>query len=122
MVIDVETRFQRDAVEELRHVLDGVDGHPDPARLAGGQRVVRVVPDLRGEIEGDAQPAHALVQQIPVAPVGFGGRAESGILPHRPETSSIHRLVDASGERVVTGGPELVGGVPALEILGRSQL
>ena len=51
---------ERDAVEQLRHVLDRVDGHADAADLAGGQRVVGVVAHLRRQVEGDAQAVDPL--------------------------------------------------------------
>ena len=90
---------ERDAVEQRRHVLDRVDGDADAADFAGGQRVVGVVAHLRRQIEGDAQAADALVEQIPVARVGFRGGAEAGVLPHRPQPAAVHRRLDAARER-----------------------
>ena len=58
MVIDVDTRAERNLVEERRHVLDRVDGHADLADLAGRQRMVGVVSDLRRQVERDAETAH----------------------------------------------------------------
>ena len=69
--------IERDAVEQGRHVLDRVDRHADPADLAGGQRVVRVVADLRRQVEGDAQARDALREQVAVSPVRLGGGSRS---------------------------------------------
>ena len=76
---------ERDAVEQRRHVVDRVDGDADATDLARGQRVVRVVADLGRQVEGDAEAAHALGQQVAVALVGFRRGPEPGVLPHRPE-------------------------------------
>ena len=121
IVIDVETRSSGMASNSWAMSSDGVDGHSDASRLAGGQRVVGVVADLRRQVEGDAETTDPLVQEIPVTPVGLLGRPEPGILPHGPEAPPVHGLVDASGERIVARGAELLGGVPALEILGSAQ-
>ena len=90
---------ERDAVEERRHVLDRVDRDADAADLAGGHRMVGVVAHLRRQVERDAQAADALREQVPVARVRFGGRAEAGILAHRPQPAAVHRRLDAAGVR-----------------------
>src|SRR5690606_2590814 len=43
---------QRDAVEELAHVVDRVDRHPGHAYVAGDARVVGVVAAVGGQVEG----------------------------------------------------------------------
>ena len=91
--------IERDAVEQRRHVLDRVDRDADPADFARGERMVRVVAHLRRQIEGDAQAADALREQIAVARVRFGGGAEPGVLPHRPQPAAVHRRLDAARER-----------------------
>ena len=68
---------ERDIREQGVHVLDRVDRHADPADLAGRERVIRVVADLRRQIEGHAQPHHPLRQQISVSPIRFGGGPEA---------------------------------------------
>ena len=90
---------ERDAVEQRRHVLDRVDRDADAADFARGQRVVGVVAHLRRQVEGDAQAADALREQVPVARVRFGRRAEPGVLPHRPQPAAVHRRLDAARER-----------------------
>ena len=57
IVIDVVTVPERQAVEQRRHVLDRVDRDADASDFAGGERVVRVVAHLRGQVERDAQAA-----------------------------------------------------------------
>ena len=68
---------ERDAVEQRRHVVERVDRDADPADLAGGQRMVGVVAHLCRQIEGHAQAADALREQIAVAGVGLVGRCRS---------------------------------------------
>jgi len=46
---------QRDAVEQLPHVQDGVDGHAGHADVTGHARVVGVVAAVGGQVEGDRQ-------------------------------------------------------------------
>ena len=89
---------ERNAVEERVHVFDRIDRHTDATNLAGGQRMVRVVPHLCRQIEGDAQAADALRQQVAIAAIGFLRRREPVVLPHRPEPASVHRWLDAASE------------------------
>ena len=89
------------------HVLDRVDRDADLADFACGERVIGVVAHLRRQIEGDAQSVHALREQIPVARVRFGGRAEPGVLAHRPQPAAVHRRLDAARERKFAGKAEL---------------
>ena len=99
MVIDVETPAERDPGEQLVHVRQGIDGHADPADLALGQGMVGVVAHLGREVEGDAQAADSLAQEVVVAPVGLGRGAKTGVLAHGPEPSPVHRRLDATGKR-----------------------
>ena len=108
--------IERNAVEQLRHVVERVDGDADAPDFAGGQRVVRVVAHLRGQIERDAQSGHALRQQVPVPLIRLGGGAEPGVLPHRPEPAAIHRRLDATRERKLAGLAEVPIGIPVGEI------
>ena len=110
--------IERDPVEERGHVVDRSDRHADASDLAGGQRVVRVVPDLRRQIERDAEAADALRQQIPIARVRFLGRCEARVLPHRPQPAAIHGRVDPARERELSGEAKLGFRRPARQILG----
>jgi hypothetical protein len=70
-----------------------------------------------GEVEGDAQAAHALIEQVPVPAIGLGRRPEPRVLPHRPEASAVHGRLDAAREREHAGIRELAVRVPAAEVL-----
>jgi hypothetical protein len=59
--------IEGNGVEERLHVLERIDGNPDPAHFAHGVRVVGVVADLRGQVEGYGKPHGALREQISVA-------------------------------------------------------
>ena len=113
--------LQVDAVEQPHHVFDGVDGHAHLADFAHGQRVVGVQPDLRRQIEGDAQAGGALAQQIFVAAVRLVGVAHAGVLPHGPQAAAIHGGLHAAGVGKLSGIAELAVVVPAFQIGGRVQ-
>ena len=119
IVIDVETLAERDAGEELFHVGQRIDRDADPSHFSLGERVVGVVAHLGRQIERDAQPGDALAEQISIAPVRFRGRAESRILPHRPQPAAIHRRLDAAGERESTREGEIAGEIPPRKIVRR---
>ena len=112
--------IERDAVEQRRHVLDRVDRHADAADLAGGERVIGVVADLRRQIEGDAQAADALREQVAIAAVRLRGRPEARVLAHRPEPAAIHGRLDAAGVRELARHPEVAGRVEVGQV-GRGQ-
>ena len=119
IVIDVVIVPSGRPSNERRHVLDRVDGDAHASDFARGERVVRVVTHLRGEIERDAQARDALCEQIPVAPVRFLCRPKPGVLPHRPQASPIHGRLDAARERERPRLAERVRRRPAAEIAGR---
>jgi hypothetical protein len=93
---------ERNAVEELLHVLEAADRDAHAAHLACRPRVVGVVSDLRGQIERDRKPAGALPEQVAVAAVRLGGAPEAGVLPHRPEPPPVTGRVEAARERKAT--------------------
>ena len=84
MVIEVFVVGERDAVEEGPHVAEVRHRHADPADLAGGQLVVRVVAGLGGQVEGDRQAGLALGQVAAEQRVGRGGRGVAGVGAHHP--------------------------------------
>ena len=94
--------FEQDA--EVAH---GIDGHAHLAHLAQGQGVVRIVPDLGGEIEGHAQARLPLLQEIPETPVRILGGAEPGILAHGPEAAPVHVGLDPPGKGILAGKAEI---------------
>ena len=80
--------------------------------------MIGVVSHLRRKIEGDAQPGDAMRQQIAVSSVGFRGRAETRILPHRPQPAAIHRRLDAARERKFAREAEGRVGIPTDKVSG----
>ena len=103
IVIDVETLSSGMSVEQRVHVLDAVDRDADTADLALRARRIRVDPHLRREIERDAQPGLAGVEQVVEAPIRLRRRPESGVLPHGPEAAAVHRRLHAPRERELPG-------------------
>jgi len=101
---------QGQVVEQHIHVLDGTDGHAHPADLPGGERRIRVVAHLRGQVEGDRQPRLALLEQVAEALVGLARGREAGVLTHGPQPAAVHRRLDTTRIGVLTGEAEgLVG-------------
>ena len=76
---------------------------------------------LRGQVEGDRQPAGAVRDKLLVALVGLLGGAEAGVLPHRPGPAGVHRRVDAARERVLPRAPSRVSGSKPSSVLGAVQ-
>ena len=84
------------------------DGHAGLPDLAGRQRVVAVVADLRRQVEGHAQPGLALAEQVLETLVGLSGRAIAGVLAHGPEAAAVHGRLHAAGEGVLAGETQLL--------------
>ena len=91
-------RVERQAIEQQVHVLDGRDRHPGAPHFAPRERVVGVVPHLRGQVERHRQAGLPRRQQELVATVGLLGGAEPGVLPHGPRAAPVHAGVDAARE------------------------
>jgi hypothetical protein len=83
------------------------------AHLARGKGVIRVVADLRGQVERDAQTRDAVIEQIAKALVRFGGGGEARVLPHRPGAAAVHVRLNAARVREGARGADV-----ALEIGG----
>ena len=92
IVIDTETSAEVDAVEQLVHVVERIDGDAEPADLAERARIVAVEAHERRQVERGAEAGLALVEQELEALVGLPRRAEAGELPHGPEPAAVHRL------------------------------
>ena len=88
---------ERDAVEELLHVVEGVDRDPLAPDLAEAAGVVGVVAHQGRHVEGGREPGLAVVEQVVEALVGLLGGAEAGELAHRPEPAPVHRGVGRRG-------------------------
>src|SRR5205085_368861 len=91
-------------------------GNAHLADLALGPGVVGVVPHLRGQVEGAAQPRLAGGEEELEPLVGLLRRPEPGVLPHRPRPPPIHLRVDAPGVRRLPRQTELCVRVEALEV------
>jgi len=99
---------ERDAGEELLHIVNGGDGDADLADLARRHDVIAVITDLGGQVEGDREAGLALVEQEAVALVGFLGGGVAGVLAHGPEAPAVHGGLDAAREGVLAGEAELL--------------
>jgi hypothetical protein len=93
----------RDAFEEAREVLERADRDADLPHLTGDARVVRVVAHLRWQIERDREARLSLLEEVAIPRVRLLGGAEARVLPHRPETSPVHRRLDAPRVRRLAG-------------------
>ncbi len=119
-------RVERQLRQQAPHVVDGVDRHPHPTDLARRFGVVAVVAHLRGQVEGDAEAGLPLREQVAVALVGLVGRAEAGVLPHRPQPSTVHVGLHPAREGGQAGKPEIALGIeplglqrfPVVELVG----
>ena len=94
---------ERDSLEQSLHVGDRVDRDAGPPDLALGERVVRVVAELRREVERDGEPGLAAIEEVAEARVRLLGRAVARVLAHRPRTPAVHRSVGAARERELAG-------------------
>ena len=77
MVIEVETRSSGMASNSAAMSSTLEIATPDLADLAAGHRVVGVVAHLGGQVEGHAEPALPLLEQVAEAAVGLGRRSRS---------------------------------------------
>src|SRR5262249_43119783 len=84
------------------------------ADLAERARVVRVVPELGREVEGDRQAGLATLEQVAVARIRLLRRREPGVLADRPRTPSVHVGIRSAREGELAGRLELAG-----RVLGR---
>ena len=87
---------QRDAVEQLAHVVDRVDRDARHADIACDARVVGVVAAVGGQVEGDRKALLACGEVAPVEGVRLGGRGEAGVLADGPRLGGVHRRVRAA--------------------------
>src|SRR4051794_32125820 len=89
--------------------------------------MVGVVTHERRHVEGRGQAGLTVFEQVPEALVRLLGGAESGELPHGPEPTAVHRVVDPARVRELAGNADLVevgqvrGGVERLDLLARNR-
>ena len=86
---------ERDAVEQRFHVGERRDVDAALPRLAERQRMVRIAPHQRRQIERDAQSRRARREQLAIPAVRVLRRAEPRKLPHRPELPSVAGRMNA---------------------------
>ena len=87
---------ERDAVEEVDHVVEGVDRHALDAHLAEAAGVVGVEAHQGRHVERRREAGLAVVEQVAEALVRLLGGAEAGELAHRPQPAPVHRRIDAA--------------------------
>ncbi len=109
---------ERDAVEQPPHVVDRVDRDAGLADLALRERMVGVQTHLGREVERGRESGLAVLQEVAEAAVRIVGRAHPRVLPHRPETSAVHRGVRPACERERPRLAQPALGIPRGEILG----
>ena len=104
MVIDVETWSSGMPSNSVS--MSSIESIATPTRPTSpaAMRVVGVVAHLRGQVEGDGQARCALGRAGSGSGVRFRGRAESGVLAHRPQPAAVHGRLDAARERKLAGG------------------
>jgi hypothetical protein len=90
---------ERDAVEQLPHVVDRVDRDARHADVARDPRVVGVVAAVGGQVERDREALLARGEVAPVERVRLGGRGEPGVLADGPRLGGVHRRVRAAQVR-----------------------
>src|SRR6185437_5859744 len=79
--------------------------------------MVGIEPNLSGKIEGHRQARGAVREQVLVALIGLFSVTHSGVLPHSPESSAVHRGLDASRVWKLAWIAEISFVVPVLEIV-----
>ena len=112
---------QGNPIEKGLHVHQAADGDANLSYLALGQRVVRVVADLRRQVEGDREAGLPLVQKVSVSPVRLAGTGVAGILAHGPHPALVHVGLHATSVGVLTGIPDIcvVAGFGLREVIRR---
>ena len=61
-----------------------------------------------GRSKATDKPGLPLLQQISVAPVGFLGGGEAGVLAHGPEPAPVHGGLDPAGEGIFPGKVQIL--------------
>src|SRR5581483_10099618 len=90
---------ERDPLEQDLHVRERVDRDPGAPDLSLRARVVRVVADLRRQVEGDGEAVLAAGEQVAEPRVRLFRRGEAGVLADRPGPPAVHVAVRPARER-----------------------
>src|ERR1700752_4949677 len=77
--------------------------------------MIRIHPDLRGEIQRDREALLPFAEEVAIALVRFTGAAEARVLTHGPEGAAVHCGIDAAGKRELAGEAESFFGIPIVE-------
>ena len=87
-------RLDRNTVEQHLHVIDRINRDADLADRAKRLRRIRVVADLRGQIESNCERLLVQAKQVLEALVSLVRGAEAGIGPDRPKPAAVHGRID----------------------------
>ncbi len=109
--------IERDAVEEVDHVVEGVDRHPLDAHFAEAAGVVGVEAHQGRHVERRRETGLAVVQQVAEALVRLLGGAEAGELAHRPQPAPVHGRIHAPGVGVLARESDVPLGIGVGEVL-----
>ena len=94
---------ERNSVEENVHVFDGIDRDTDTPDFPARSGRVGVDAHLRRQVECDGESGLSSFEQQFEALVGRLGRAKARVLPHGPQSTTIHRRLHAACERKDAG-------------------
>src|SRR5687767_13474524 len=83
--------------------------------------MVRVVADLGGQVERDAETGDTPRQEVAVAAIRLRGGTEPGVLPHRPRPAAVHFRLDSPGERERPWSAKVAVVVEARDVLRRGE-
>src|SRR5207237_2893724 len=82
-----------------------------PADLAERPRIVRVVAELRREIERDRETRLAVIEQVAIARVRLLRGGEARVLADRPRAAAVHVAIRAARERILARGLDVVADI-----------
>ncbi len=116
MVIEVVTSAKRNLIEQHLHVRQRTDRHAALADFSFAQRVIRVIPHQRRQIEGRRKPRLSLRQQISKTLIGILSRAKARELPHGPQSPAVHGGMDSARIRRLAGETQIAFGIPVRQI------
>jgi len=108
---------QRDALEQRFHVFERINRHARFSHFSGGTRMIRVVSNLRRQIERHRQTCLAFREQVPEPLVRLRRRSKTRVLAHGPKTPAIHGRVNAAGVGKLSGNTNRAGRVLFAEIV-----
>src|SRR5579883_2119930 len=115
MVIEVETRSSGISAKSVS--ISSKELMATPTRpTAPGKGMVRIEANLGGQIESNGETRSALLEKIPIPPIGFHCRAEACILAHGPQSAAIKRGVNATRVGILAGETEVALPVPGVQV------